>query len=129
MLVLLAHTRGNVRRDRLERAASVLAMNAPFASLGAERRATLIHEQSIIVEFERDRSVEALPTLLSDPEERRNAVEVVEFIAGAVEEMEPHTLEVLQRFHSVLDLPSILAMIIGDPRSTAPKAKVGTEAA
>jgi len=129
MLVLLAHTRGNVRRDRLERSSSVLTMNEPFASLGAERRAALIHEQSIIVEFERDRAIEALPTLLSDPEERRNAVEVVEFIAGAVEEMEPHTLDMLQRFHSVLDLPSILAMVIGDPLNTAPKDEVCTEAA
>ena len=53
MLILLAESRGSVRRDRLERSAKVLTNDEPFASLGAERRAALIREQSIIVEFEK----------------------------------------------------------------------------
>ena len=54
MLIVLAEARGSVRRSRLERSAHVLAHDEPFASLGAERRAELIHEQSVIVEFEKD---------------------------------------------------------------------------
>ena len=46
MLILMAGTRGSVRRDRLERSAKVLAHDEPFASLGAEKRAALIHEAS-----------------------------------------------------------------------------------
>ena len=54
MLIVLAEARGSVRRSRLERSAHVLTHDEPFASLGTERRAELIHEQSVIVEFEKD---------------------------------------------------------------------------
>jgi hypothetical protein len=39
MLILLAESRGSVRRDRLERSAKVLTKDEPFASLGPDRRA------------------------------------------------------------------------------------------
>src|SRR5208282_5389395 len=80
MLILMAESRGTVRRDRLERSAKVLGHDEPFASLGAEKRAALIHEQSLIAEFERDRATETLPELLPDMEERQRAIEVVEYI-------------------------------------------------
>ncbi len=107
MLILMAESRATVRRDRLERSARVLGHDEPFASLGSEKRAALIHEQSVIVEFERERALATLPGLLSDPAERRRAIEVVEFIAGAVEEMEPATIQLVQRFHSVLGLEGL----------------------
>ena len=97
--------RGSVRRDRLERSSKVLTTDEPFASLGAERRAALIREQSIIAEFEKDRAIQTLPDLLPGLEERRRAIEVVEFIAGPMEEMEPRTIKTLQKFHAALGLP------------------------
>ena len=107
MLIVLAEARGSVRRSRLERSARVLSHDEPFASLGAERRAELIHEQSVIVEFEKDRATDALAQLLPEAAERLKAVGVVEFIAGALEEMEPHTIQALQRFRRVLGLPPL----------------------
>jgi pimeloyl-ACP methyl ester carboxylesterase len=107
MLIVLAEARGSVRRSRLERSAHVLSNDEPFASLGAERRAELIHEQSVIVEFEKDLAVEALARLLPEAAERQKAVGVVEFIAGALEEMEPHTIKALQLFRRVLGLPPL----------------------
>ena len=107
MLILMAQSRATVRRDRLERSAKVLAHDEPFASLGAEKRAALIHEQSIVVEFERELAIRTLPELLPDRDDRLRAVEVVEYIAGAVEEMEPATMQLVQRFHSVLGLPPL----------------------
>jgi carbonic anhydrase len=74
---------------RLQRAVSVLSKDEPFASLGAERRAALIREQSIIVEFEADRAINTLSALLSEEEERKDAIAVVEFIAGSVDDMDP----------------------------------------
>ena len=112
MLILLAESRGSVRRDRLERSSRVLTRDEPFASLGAERRAALIREQSIIAEFEPDRAIETLPTLLPGFEERRKAIEVVEYIAGSMEEMEPRTLKILQRFHAALGLPLITSTLV-----------------
>lgn len=121
MLILLAESRGSVRRDRLERSSKVLTKDEPFASLGAERRAALIWEQSIIAEFEPDRAIETLPILLPGSEERRKAIEVVEYIAGSMEEMEPRTLKVLQRFHAALGLPLITSTLVTqDPLALSP---------
>jgi hypothetical protein len=108
MLILMAESRGTVRRDRLERSAKVLSQDEPFASLGAEKRSALIREQTIVVEFAPERAIDALPHLLSDPEERRKAIAVVEYIAGAVEEMEPQTIRTLERMRVALDLPALV---------------------
>jgi len=115
MLILIAQARHQVRRDRLERSAAVLSHDEPFASLGAAKRAALIREQSIIVEFAADKAVETLPLLLPEPEERARAIAVVDYIAGAVEEMEPHTLEMLGRIRAALDLPKMVAPPPVDP--------------
>lgn len=105
MLILLAESRGSVRRDRLERSAKVLSRDEPFASLGAERRALLIREQSIVVEFDADRAISTLPDLIPAQSDRARAMDVVEFIAGSIEEMEPHTIKTLQRLREALGLP------------------------
>ncbi len=107
MLIVLAEARGSVRRSRLERSAHVLTHDEPFASLGTERRAELIHEQSVIVEFEKDLAIDALARLLPEMAGRLKAMGVVEFIAGALEEMEPNTIQALQRFRRVLGLPPL----------------------
>ena len=114
MLIVLAQSRGSVRRSRLERFAHVFNCDEPFASLGAERRAELIHEQSVIVEFEKDKGIEALAKLLPSATERREAVEVVENVAGPLEEMEPRTVQTLQTFRRVLELPLLEARLATD---------------
>ncbi|RBP12243.1 uncharacterized protein DUF3141 [Roseiarcus fermentans] len=107
MLILMADSRATVRRDRLERSARVLGHDEPFASLGGDRRAAIIHEQTLIVEFERERAIESLPRLLPERQDRQRAIEVVEFIAGAVEEMEPATIRLVQGFHMALGLDGL----------------------
>lgn len=115
MLVLLADNRGSVRRDRLERSSKVLTKDEPFASLGAERRAMMIHEQTIIASFARDKAVASLPVLLKTPEERTRAVRAVQYIAGSIGEMAPKTLDMLQHFHRVLELPVVAEDVTADP--------------
>ena len=115
MLIMLAESRGTVRRDRLERSSKVLTKDEPFASLGPERRAALIREQSIIAEFEPERAIATLPDLLQTREERQRAVEVVEFIAGAIEEMEPVTIQTLQKYHAALGLHGFSKSVTTDP--------------
>lgn len=102
MLILLAESRGSVRRDRLERSAEVLNTREPFASLGNERRAALIREQAIIVEYEANAALSALPRLLPLPEQRHQALAWVHYIVGAREEMEPHSLHMLDTMEKLL---------------------------
>ncbi|WP_286188894.1 DUF3141 domain-containing protein [Labrenzia sp. R5_0] len=115
MLILLADSRGNVRRDRLERSARVLTQDEPFKSLNADERSFILQEQTLIVEFAPELAIETLPKLLKTPEERELAAKVVRFIPGAIDEMTPHTLETLQQFHKVLGLPPVSGDITEDP--------------
>lgn len=128
MLILLAQTRTSVRRDRLERSAQVLSTDAPFAALGPEKRAAIIREQSVIVEFESARAIETLPSLLPDMKAREEAVSVVEYILGSSAEMEPHTLALLQRLHAALGLAPLPVTEIGeDPLAEASDAASQSE--
>lgn len=114
MLILLADNRGQVRRDRLERSARVLTRDAPFAELGAERRAMIIHEQTMIAHYEPDRAIDTLPALLPDPADRARAAAVVRFIVGASADMSTQTLALMRRFHQALDLPDAMLDPEGD---------------
>ncbi len=119
MLILLAESRGAVRRDRLERSARVLTQDEPFRSMTADERKMIIHEQTLIAQFERERAIETLPELLKTRKERELAARVVRYVPGAIEEMAPHTIETLQRFHRVLGLPPFAEDVLEDPIADA----------
>jgi pimeloyl-ACP methyl ester carboxylesterase len=108
MLILIAESRGAVRRDRLERSAKVLSKDEPFASLGAEKRNALIREQTIVVEFAPERAMATLPDLLTDFEDRQRAIDTVEFIAGSHDEMDPQTIKTLEKMRAILGLPLLV---------------------
>ncbi|MEP0235894.1 DUF3141 domain-containing protein [Roseibium sp.] len=115
MLILLADSRGSVRRDRLERSARVLTKDEPFKSLTVDERSLILHEQNLVIEFSPEDAITTLPKLLKTEEERRLAAEVVQYVPGAIDEMAPHTLDMLQRFREVLDLPPLTEDITEDP--------------
>ena len=122
MLVLLAKNRKDVRRDRLERSSKVLTEDEPFKSLGAERRALIVHEQTLIATYEPERAIETLPLLLPNQADRELALRVVRYIPGPTEEMSPETIQLLQRFHDVLGQPHFVCSLADDPLR---EAKIG----
>ncbi|MEO1678867.1 MAG: DUF3141 domain-containing protein [Pseudomonadota bacterium] len=120
MLVMIADSRGSVRRDRLERSATVLTQDKPFSDLDMDERSRIIHEQTLVVTFDPERAIESLPKLLRTKTDRRKALDVVQYIPGRIDEMAPNTLDLLQRFHAVLDLPPMTQDILDDPLSDQP---------
>lgn len=128
MLVLLAESRGNVRRDRLERSAQVLTQDEPFASLAPEKRQAIVDQQTVIVQFERTRAIRTLPRLLKTYRERELAAAVAQYVPGLIEEMAPQTLKMLTVFHHVLGLPKIAGDITRDPLAGTAYAEAVAEA-
>ena len=115
MLILLAHARKSVRRDRLERSNELLTTREPFASLGPTTRARIIHEQGLIVEFEPVLALATLPGLVPGMAERRRAIHDCEFVLGAPGEMNEDTSEMLARIKTALD--------VGDTHPKASRAR------
>jgi len=104
MLVLLADNRGQVRRDRLQRSNEVLSKDMPFKRVGAEKRARIIHQQTLIATFDQERAISTLPSLLPDMRERVLACRVVKYIVGDSAEMSEGSLQLIHRFEEVLSL-------------------------
>ncbi|MEQ8823081.1 MAG: DUF3141 domain-containing protein [Filomicrobium sp.] len=107
MLVLLANTRGNVRRDRLERSSQLLTSEPPFRDMDPATRAKTIHEQTLIAHFEPEQGLATLVKLIPSRTERTKAMEMVEYVLGSVEEMEPRSFELLNVMRRSLELPQL----------------------
>lgn len=104
MLILLAGSRGNVRKDRLERSAHLLNRTEPFGTLDAAQRARIIHEQGLNVQFAPEEALARLPDLLHTPEERAQAIDAVLYVLGPLEDADPRAVATLHAFRRVLGL-------------------------
>jgi pimeloyl-ACP methyl ester carboxylesterase len=102
MLILLARTRGSVRRDRLERSDKLLQSQPPFSSMTPEDRTRMIYEQSLIVEFAGNQAITTLPDILVDPVDRYRSLNFVLSIAGPIEEMDAPTIAMFKRLQAAL---------------------------
>ncbi|MEM8838651.1 MAG: DUF3141 domain-containing protein [Pseudomonadota bacterium] len=102
MLVILARARGSVRRDRLERAHRVLHSKPPFDNMPEARRAQMIHDQTMIVDFAGKEAISSLPDLLHDEVDRIRAIDLVLTIVGPPDEMNAPTLAMFKHLQAVL---------------------------
>jgi hypothetical protein len=119
MLILMARSRGEVRQSRLERSNAVLNSTEPFRSLGTDRRARVIAEQTLIVDFAPEAAVASRPALLPLQADRTRAIETVQDIAGDIAEMSEPTLRMLVRLRELLDLPPLTLGAPPEPRGGA----------
>jgi pimeloyl-ACP methyl ester carboxylesterase len=128
MLIMLAESRGGVRRDRLERSAQVLTTDQPFATLTLEQRTLVIREQTLIATLAPEAAIAALPKLLRTREERELALKVVHYIPGRIADMAPHTFEKLRQFAEVLELAPLTEDVLEDPLATPTTPRVAATA-
>ncbi len=103
MLIFLARSRKEVRRDRLERANQMMTAVEPFASMPAKQRTRMIHRASLIVSFAPEEAMATLPALIRTPEGRKRALEICEAIAGSRDEMSPETMAMFDRITAALE--------------------------
>jgi pimeloyl-ACP methyl ester carboxylesterase len=102
MLIFLAHSRKEVRRSRLERSNKMLMSTEPFASMKPKHRTRLIHRENLIVTFEPEAAMAALPKLLKGKEDRRRALKLCWEIAGPREEMSPDSQAMMARLATTM---------------------------
>jgi pimeloyl-ACP methyl ester carboxylesterase len=102
MLVLAARGRGSVRRSRLERSNAILESRPPFSTLSAADRSRIIHEQTLIVEFEPQEAALSLPGLIPDVADRQRAIDLLLEVAGPIEEMSAPTVKTFEQLQSLL---------------------------
>lgn len=105
MLILLARSRKAVRRDRLERSNQILNETEPFASLTQQARNHIVHQQGIIVEFDPEHALSALPHLLNHHEARVHAVQTCAYIAGPIDDAD--VLAMFNKIKEVLDVAEV----------------------
>jgi pimeloyl-ACP methyl ester carboxylesterase len=108
MLLLGRSARAAGQRVELDDIAEVrrILREAPdFQGLNADDVRRLLHEQSLIVEFARERALETLPTLLPSADERQRALALVDKVgaaANAGERERQMLLELHQRLGAVI---------------------------
>jgi hypothetical protein len=102
MLIFLAASRKEVRRSRLERSNQMLLATEPFAGMKPKHRTRMIHKETLIVGYEPEAAMAALPKLLRTDEERRRALELCDQIAGPREEMSRETIDMMNRLRLTL---------------------------
>jgi hypothetical protein len=105
MLILLARSRGAVRQSRLEKADKILHTREPFKSMEAENRATIINDQTLIIDFEPEKAIETLGKLLPDEAAKWEAMKLIDEIMGDMSEMAEPTVRMYSRLRDVLGLP------------------------
>jgi pimeloyl-ACP methyl ester carboxylesterase len=106
MMILLADSRGNVRRDRLERSNQLLTSKAPFVGMDPATRSRMIHQQTLIAHFEPDIAMSSLVKLLPAEADRAKAVELVEWVLGDASEMAPRTTSMMASMKSLFQAPA-----------------------
>lgn len=105
IFILLGKARGAIRQGALERADEVLRNRPQFAHLGDSDRNRIIHEQSVIVDLVPDVAIATLTLLLDDVQARREALELVAYVAGADDSLDPPVREMLDQVRNALGLP------------------------
>jgi tellurite resistance protein len=108
MLILMARSRGAVRQSRLERSNLILQSTEPFKSLGEEARTAIIDGQTLIIDFEPEAAIAALPKMLPTAAERQRAIALVEEIAGDPLEMAEPTARMLRRLKETIGTPALV---------------------
>lgn len=95
----------NIDRSQLLRLSEVLTQQAPFKELSSSKLAEIIENQTLMVRFDEEKSINTLKTLLKDKSERNEALQQVLYVIGDEKvNLNPETIEMLNRIKRVLDL-------------------------
>jgi hypothetical protein len=102
ILHLLNSARGYVRRTRLERELIALSHSSLFPSMAHKDIVKLVHQQSLIVDFEPKRAMDTLCALLNTADKQEKAMKLVMDIAGPHETMHPFALKMYGQINEML---------------------------
>ena len=121
MLILIADSNQSFKLEILDRWAHVFKYEDPFVELSVPQRRRLLHEQSVIVTFDREAAIETLPNLLPSDEDRQQAIDLLRQIVGKVQDPSPELEDLLAEMRTALDLPE------PDSKTPVTKPRTGTQ--
>lgn len=95
----------NIDRNQLVRLTEVLTQQAPFEQLSSPELAQMIENQTLMVRFDEEKSIDTLQTLLKSKSEREEALKQVLYVIGDEKDsLNSRTINMLNRIKKVLQL-------------------------
>lgn len=95
----------NIDRNQLVRLTEVLTQQAPFEQLSSPELAQMIENQTLMVRFDEEKSIDTLQTLLKNKSEREEALKQVLYVIGDEKDsLNSRTINMLNRIKKVLQL-------------------------
>lgn len=95
----------NIDRNQLVRFTEVVTQQDPFKDILNSDLAKMIENQTLMVRFDEEKSINALKDLLKNKTERNKALKQVLYVVGDEEDnLNPETMDMLERIEQVLGL-------------------------
>ncbi|WP_377193954.1 DUF3141 domain-containing protein [Ruegeria meonggei] len=105
ILILLGDSNQSFRSEILDRWAHVFRHETPFKDLSVDQRQRVLHEQTIVVTFDKEGAIASLPDLLTQPKDKEQVVDLVQRVVGDIPEPSQELMDMTRALCDTLCIP------------------------
>lgn len=121
LIITKMMTQSGIDKDKLMLITEILTQSEPFTTLNHKQLAEILHQQTIIVRFDKTKAIQTLPNLLKTKAERELASKAVRYVAGKHDDMPLDTRQALTHIHDALSLKNVDDDITSNPLKKSDK--------